>query len=139
MRIVGVDVGTKVTGIAFSDEGKMIAISKDNISGYKDIRELKDKIIEKMSQYAIEKIVLGNPIHMNGRPSQMFEEIKSLGSLLGNATNLPVVYWDERLSTQAIERSMLEGDLTRKKRKRSINAGAAQWILQGYLDYLQEV
>ena len=138
MRIVGIDFGTKVSGISFSDEGRIIAVSKESISGYKNMQELSRMILEKIEDRSVKEIVIGNPVHMNGRQSNFFDEIKNIGRFLEENTGIKVIYWDERLSTIAVERSMIEGDLSRKKRKKAINAGAAQWILQGYLDFLNE-
>ena len=138
MRIMGIDVGTKVTGIALSDESKIIAATRPSIKGYNNMSELGEKILNEMKNYSLESLVIGNPVHMSGNRSQFFTEIENLGEILKNATGLPVVYWDERLSTQAAQRSMIEGDLSRKKRKKKIDSASAQWILQGYLDYLHE-
>ncbi|MBN1522686.1 MAG: Holliday junction resolvase RuvX [Candidatus Aureabacteria bacterium] len=138
MRVMGIDMGTKTTGIAVSDEKKIIASSRENITSYQNIHELADRISERIKKLSLETIVIGNPVHMSGRKSDFFDNIQDLGKRLTQLTGIPVVYWDERLSTQAVERTMIEGDLSRKKRKKLINASSAQWILQGYLDYLRE-
>jgi putative holliday junction resolvase len=135
VRIAGLDIGTKVTGMALSDEMKMLASPKRNITGYRNMDELAGMLEKEISGLSLESIVIGNPIHMNGDESLFFKEIKTLGDRLNEKTGIPVVYWDERLSTSAVEKSMLEGDLSRRKRKKIINSAAAQWILQGYLDY----
>ena len=138
MRIMGLDIGTKVTGIALSDEGKIIASSRPGLTGYKNMKELGIMVMDEMKKYALESVVVGRPVHMSGEDSHFFSEIEELGEELKRQTHIPVIYWDERLSTQAVERTMIEADLSRRKRKKKIDSASAQWILQGYLDYLKE-
>ncbi len=138
MRILGVDFGTKFTGLAMSDESRIIASSLGDVTGYHTINELSKCIQKKIEGYTFSAVMIGNPINMSGRESQFSDDIRALGESLQQEMKLPVVYWDERLSTRAVERSMIEGDLSRKKRKKKINSISAQWTLQGYLDYLHE-
>jgi len=138
VRFLGLDVGLKTTGVALSDATGSIASFQESLRGYKDARELALLVAEKAKACGAESFVIGKPLHMTGEESSLFLEIKKTGDLLAEMTGLPVAYWDERLSTCAAEKSMLEGDLSRRKRKKRIDSISAQWILQGYLDYLQE-
>jgi putative Holliday junction resolvase len=135
MRILGLDVGTKTIGVAVSDEmgwtGQGIAtIRRTNIRA--DLAEL-DKYLQ---QYAVEKIVVGVPRNMNGSIGSAAEQVYSFIERLREKFAIPVDTWDERLSTVAAERVLLEADMSRGKRKKVIDKVAAVLILQGYLDYL---
>jgi putative pre-16S rRNA nuclease len=135
MRILGLDVGTKTIGVAVSDEmgwtGQGIAtIRRTNIRA--DLAEL-DKYLQ---QYAVEKIVVGVPRNMDGSIGSAAEQVYSFIERLREKFTLPVDTWDERLSTVAAERVLLEADMSRGKRKKVIDKVAAVLILQGYLDYL---
>jgi putative Holliday junction resolvase len=135
MRILGLDVGTKTIGVAVSDEmgwtGQGIAtIRRTNIRA--DLAEL-DKYLQ---QYAVEKIVVGVPRNMNGSIGNAAEQVYFFIERLREKFTIPVDTWDERLSTVAAERVLLEADMSRGKRKKVIDKVAAVLILQGYLDYL---
>jgi len=135
MRILGLDVGTKTIGVAVSDEmgwtGQGIAtIRRTNIRT--DLAEL-DKYLQ---QYAVEKIVVGVPRNMDGSIGSAAEQVYSFIERLREKFTIPVDTWDERLSTVAAERVLLEADMSRVKRKKVIDKVAAVLILQGYLDYL---
>ena len=136
MRIIGIDVGVKYTGIALSDVNKTIAMPLASVEGYNTPKELAKKIKSKIENYEIEEIIMGNPKHMCGRESSFLEFIKETGKYLENFFKVPVKYWDERLSTKAVERVLIEANLSRKKRKKHINSSSALWILQGYIDFL---
>ena len=135
MRILGLDVGTKTIGVAVSDEmgwtGQGIAtIRRTNIRA--DLAEL-DKYLQ---QYAVEKIVVGVPRNMDGSIGSAAEQVYSFIERLKEKFSIPIDTWDERLSTVAAERVLLEADMSRGKRKKVIDKVAAVLILQGYLDYL---
>ena len=136
MRILGLDIGAKHTGIAITDESKMIAMPLCSINGYKSSNELSKMVLEKIKDYKIEEIVIGNPKHMCGRESNFLDFIKETGKYLSKEMNIKITYWDERLSTKAVERVLIEANLSRKKRKKHINTSSALWILQGYIDFL---
>jgi putative Holliday junction resolvase len=88
------------------------------------------------AEYEIEKVVLGFPRNMNGTVGPKGEEIMDFGRTLGEYTKIPLDYWDERLSTVEAERVLLEGNVSRQKRKSVIDKMAAMNILQGYLERL---
>ncbi|MBM4307700.1 MAG: Holliday junction resolvase RuvX [Deltaproteobacteria bacterium] len=135
MRIMGLDVGSKTIGVAVSDELGLTAQGLKIIrrkSMEDDMRELCSII----SQYMIEKIVVGLPINMDGTLGRQAETVLEWINRFKDRTSLPVETWDERLSTVEASKTLLEADLSRKKRKQVIDKLAAVLILQGYLDQI---
>lgn len=134
MRIMGLDYGDATIGVAVSDELGLIAHGITTIrrkNKEEDLTSLKNIIIEKN----INKIVLGFPKNMNNSIGPRGEKSIAFAELLRNRLNgIEVVLWDERLTTCAAERTLLEADVSRKKRKKVIDKLAAVLILQGYLD-----
>lgn len=133
MRVLGLDVGKKRIGIAVSDELGITAqgigvIVRSSTKG--DIRV----ISEIAKKYNVSKIVIGLPINMNGTLGPQGEEIKKFGEKLKNNLNITVQYWDERLSTVAAERVLIDADISRKERKKVIDKLSAVVILQNFLD-----
>lgn len=133
MRIMGLDVGTHTIGIAISDELGLTAQGLKTLkrkSNEDDLREITAIIV----QFEISKIVVGLPRNMNGTLGKQAENVLGWVDVLKDQTQLPVVTWDERLSTVGANRVLLEADLSRRKRKKVIDKLAAVLILQGYLD-----
>jgi putative holliday junction resolvase len=135
LRIMGLDVGSKTVGVAISDEFGWTAQGIETIS----INEEKGqfglaRVEELVKSYQVEKIVVGFPKNMNNTVGPRGEASKAYGNMLTELLNLPVILWDERLSTIAAERILLEADVSRKKRKKVIDKMAAVMILQGFLD-----
>jgi putative Holliday junction resolvase len=133
MRILGLDVGSKTIGVAVSDELSLTAQGLTTLKRKvlkQDIKQLL-KVIE---ENGVEKVVVGLPKNMNGSLGPSAEMVISLIGELKKFIDLPVVTWDERLSTVAAQRVLLEADMSRKKRKRVVDKVAAIIILQGYLD-----
>jgi putative Holliday junction resolvase len=134
-RLAGLDLGTKTIGVALSDLGLRIATPLQTIRRTrfgKDAHAL-------LALCATEKVgglILGLPINMNGTEGPRAQATRAFLKNLAPLTDLPVVLWDERLSTAAAERAMLEADLSRRKRAAKIDAAAAAFILQGALDRL---
>jgi putative Holliday junction resolvase len=132
---MGLDVGSKTIGVAISDE---LGITAQGLKTVKrkatedDLRELVDII----SQFQIEKIVVGLPKNMDGSLGKQAEFILAWVEDLKNKIHLPVDTWDERLSTVEASRTLLKADLSRKKRKGVIDKLAAVLILQGYLQQI---
>jgi putative Holliday junction resolvase len=138
MRILGLDLGSKTIGVAISDELHLIAQGLFTLKRkglQQDIRELK-KLIEEQN---VKKLVVGLPKNMNNTLGPSAKMVLSFIEELTKSVDLPVVTWDERLSTVAAEKALLEADMSRKKRKRVIDTVAAQLILQGYLDCQQRL
>jgi len=130
---MGLDVGTHTIGIAISDELGLTAQGLKTLkrkSNEDDLREITAIIV----QFEISKIVVGLPRNMNGTLGKQAENVLGWVDVLKDQTQLPVVTWDERLSTVGANRVLLEADLSRRKRKKVIDKLAAVLILQGYLD-----
>ena len=137
MRILGLDLGTKTLGVAISDEMGWTAqgietIKIDEAGGDFGLSRLSEIV----SQYGTDRIVLGFPKNMNGTVGPRGEASQSFAKVLENTYNVPVVLWDERLSTMAAEKMLISADVSRQKRKKVIDKMAAVMILQGYLDSL---
>lgn len=137
MRILGLDVGDKTIGVAISDPLGFTAqgvttIRRKNYTY--DIEELK-KICD---EYEVESIVSGLPKNMNGTLGPQGEKVLEFCERLKEALNIKIDMWDERLTTVAAHRAMLEADLSRAKRKKLVDKIAATYILQGYLDRISK-
>ena len=133
MRIMGLDVGTRTIGIAVSDELQLTAQGLKTLkrkSMEDDLREISTLI----RQFEIDTIVVGLPKNMNGTLGEQAQNVIGWMEVLKDQTKLPVVAWDERLSTVGANKVLLEADLSRRKRKKVIDKLAAVLILQGYLD-----
>lgn len=132
MRVIGLDIGDKRIGIAISDEmgwtaqGLRTIIRRAN----NEISEIKE-IIE---EYEVKEILVGLPKNMNGSIGPQGKKVIAFAERLKTALSLPILFWDERLTTVRAEKTLLEADLSRKKRKGLRDKLAAQFILQGYLD-----
>jgi len=131
MRIIGLDIGTKRIGVAISDEECIIARGLNSIE--RNGKEI-EKIKELIKKYNVEKIVYGLPLKMDGSISAQTEIVVSFISKLKNEVAIPLLPWDERLSTKQAETILIEADISRKKRKKFIDKLSAQIILQNYLD-----
>ncbi len=135
MRIMGLDVGEKRIGIAISDPMGWTAQGHSVLNRGRLTNDL-EHLANLCAEYEIEKIVLGFPRNMNGTVGPKGEEIKEFGRVLEEYLSLPLDYWDERLSTVEAQRVLLEGNVSRQKRKGVIDKLAAMNILQGYLNRL---
>jgi len=135
MRIMGLDVGSKTIGVAISDPFGWTAQGVETIARTSlkmDFQRL--KIL--CTDYKVDWIVVGFPKNMDGSLGVRAMEVQGLARQVEKELGLPVVLWDERLSTVAAQRVLLEGDISRKKRRRVIDKMAAMIILQSYLDSL---
>ncbi|MFZ3576453.1 Holliday junction resolvase RuvX [Virgibacillus sp. DJP39] len=135
MIILGLDVGSKTIGVAVSDALGWTAQGVTTIKWKENDRKSADAelkaIIEK---YEADEIVIGLPKHMNGSIGERGEACIAYAKHVEKTHKIPTNLWDERLSTVAAERVLLEADMSRKKRKKVIDKMAAVMILQGYLD-----
>ena len=132
-RIMGLDVGDKTIGVAVSDLMGLTAQGVKTIKrvgNKKDIEALKEIIKERQ----VNKIVSGLPKNMNGTLGPQGEKVIKFCELLEEETGIKIEYWDERLSTVAAERTLIQGNVRRENRKGVIDMVAAVIILQGYLD-----
>jgi putative Holliday junction resolvase len=133
MRIMGLDMGSHTIGLAISDESGLIAQSLETIKRKSMEEDLKE-IIRVIDQFKVEKIVVGLPKNMNGTLGKQAEMVLEWIEGLKKRIPLPVVTWDERLTTVGATKILLEADLSRKKRKKVVDQLAAALILQGFLD-----
>ena len=139
MRIMGLDYGTKTVGVAISDALGLTAQGIETIERKEEnkLRRTCARIEELIREYEVEKIVLGFPKHMNNDVGERAEKSLEFKAMLERRTGLEVVMWDERLTTVAAERTLIESKVRREDRKKYIDKIAAVFILQGYLDSLQ--
>lgn len=139
MRILGLDFGSKTVGVAVSDELLITAQGAEIVrrKSPSKLRQTLARIEELIEQYGVEKIVLGYPKNMNNTEGERCEKTKEFKELLERRTGLEVVLWDERLTTVAADRSMMETGIRRENRKEYVDEIAAIFILQGYLDFLR--
>ncbi len=133
MRTMGLDLGEKTIGVAVSDPTGMIARGVDVIKR-KSMKEDIRRILSLIEEHGVEKIVLGLPLNMNNTEGPGAQMSREFGRALESRTEIPVVFWDERLTTVAAEKVLLEADVSRSKRKKVIDKMAAVFILQNYLD-----
>jgi putative Holliday junction resolvase len=133
MRIMGLDMGSHTIGLAISDESGMIAQSLETIKRRSTEEDFKE-ISRVIDQFKVEKIVVGLPKNMNGTLGKQAEMVLEWVEALKKRISLPVLTWDERLTTVGATKILLEADLSRKKRKKVIDQVAAALILQGFLD-----
>ena len=133
-RLVGLDVGTKTIGLAVCDAGWSFARPAETIRRTKFTNDLKNlsEFIEKQS---IKGLVVGLPLNMDGTDSPRTQSVRAFSRNLA-PLDLPLLLWDERWSTQAVERAMIEADVSRSKRAEKVDALAAAHILQGAIDAL---
>lgn len=138
-RIIGLDVGSKTIGIAVSDAMGWTAQGIDTLQINEETEDFGfDELIKIIDQYDVDTVIIGLPKNMNnsigprGEASIYFKEL-----LEKQRPDLKLELWDERLSTVGAERTLLEADVSRKKRKKVIDKMAAVFILQGYLDSIK--
>jgi len=136
MRIMGLDFGAKTVGVAISDP-LLITAQGIEIIRRKDENKLRQtlaRIEELIVEYGVEEIVLGYPKNMNDTLGVRVELTNEFKEKLERRTGLPVHLWDERLTTVAADKAMIEAGLRREERKEHVDKLAAIFILQGYLD-----
>ena len=150
MRILGLDFGSKTVGVAVSDELMLTAQGLEIVRRQSPnklrqtlariealIAEYEVARIEQIvTEYQVERIVLGYPKNMNNTEGERCEKTKEFAQMLERRTGLSVVLWDERLTTVAADRHMMESGIRRENRKQYVDEIAAVFILQGYLDSL---
>ncbi|MEO3947080.1 Holliday junction resolvase RuvX [Gorillibacterium sp. CAU 1737] len=133
MRIMGLDYGDKTIGVAVSDELGWTAQGVEVIRR-KSREDDRTRLAELIREYTMDEIVVGMPKNMNGTIGPRGEASREFADQLAEWFGLPVHLWDERLTTVAAQRTLIEADVSRKKRKGVIDKMAAQLILQGFLD-----
>lgn len=132
-RMLGLDLGTKTIGISLSDSSRLIASPYDTINRKKTTLDI-EKITKICIEFNISGLILGYPLNMNATEGPRAQSTISFAQELEKKNSVPIILWDERLSTSAAEKILISADLTRKKRKEIIDKMAATYILQGALD-----
>ncbi|NLI60547.1 MAG: Holliday junction resolvase RuvX [Clostridiales bacterium] len=136
MRILAMDVGDRRIGMAVSDIMGWTAQGIETLERRNDKYDI-EKIAKAIDLYNPEKIVLGLPRNMNGTIGPQGEKVKEFGQLLKEEVYKgEIIYWDERLTSVLANRIMIDADLSRRKRKKNVDMMAAVFILQSYLDYI---
>jgi len=133
VRILGLDYGSKRIGVAVSDELEIAARGLTTIIRKNQKNDL-DEIAKIISIYSVEKIIIGYPIKLDGSEGIQCEKISRFAKLLEAKLRLPVIKWDETLTTKEAEDILIQAHVRREKRKRVVDKLAATLILQGYLD-----
>ena len=136
MRVMGLDYGSKTVGVAISDALKITAQGIETIERKEEnkLRKTLARIEELAKEYEVESIVLGLPKNMNNTMGERAEKTLEFKAMLERRSGLPVILWDERLTTVEAERTLIESKVRREERKKYIDKIAAVFILQGYLD-----
>ena len=136
MRIMGLDFGSKTVGVAVSDALMLTAQGVETIERKEEnkLRRTLARIEELILEYQVEEIVLGYPKNMNATEGERARLTEEFRDKLERRTGVPVAMWDERLTTVAADKAMIEMGIRRENRKEYVDMIAAQLILQGYLD-----
>lgn len=139
MRILGLDYGTKTVGVAMSDPLLLTAQGVEIIRREHEnkLRRTYARIEELCRENGVEKIVLGYPKNMNNTEGERCAKTGEFKEVLERRTGLPVILWDERLTTVAADKAMIEGGIRRENRKDHVDEIAAVLILQGYLESIR--
>lgn len=136
--IMGLDLGTKTIGVAVSDLPRIIATPLETVKRKKFSLDAA-RLLELVAARNVAGFVLGLPLNMDGTAGPRVQSTQAFARNLTGLTDLPITFWDERLSTVAAERALLEADTSRRKRAEIIDHVAAGYILQGLLDRLQHM
>ena len=135
-KILGLDLGTKTIGVAISDGMRYSATPLETIKRTKFTQDA-ERIIELIAENQVVAILLGLPLNMDGTEGPRVQSTRAFARNLSPKVNLPIAFWDERLSTSAVTRMMIEADLRRDRRAEVVDKLAASYILQGALDRLR--
>ncbi len=136
--LLGLDPGSTTIGVAGCDPGRMIATGLETIIRGKKLAPSLDRLFQLYDQRQTVGIVMGLPINMDGSEGPRAQSAKSLAQNILGRRDIPLAFWDERLSTAAAERALLEADASRARRDQVIDKLAAAWILQGAIDRLND-
>jgi putative Holliday junction resolvase len=132
-RLMGLDLGTKTIGVAISDGLQMTATPNETIKRKKFGLDA-DRIIQLIAENACVGVVIGLPLNMNGTEGPRAQSTRAFVRNLAQKIELPIAFWDERLSTAAVTRTMIEADISRAKQAKVVDKLAASFILQGALN-----
>jgi putative Holliday junction resolvase len=134
-RLLGLDLGEKTVGLALSDPGLSVASPITTIRRTKFTADAKE-LLRIVAERQVGGLVIGLPLNMDGSEGPRCQSVRQFAVNLSKLQDLPVLFWDERLSTVAVERNMIDADMSRAKRAKVVDQAAAAFILQGVLDAL---
>ena len=134
-RLLGLDVGTKTIGLALSDTRHVIATPLETIRRRR-FREDVERLFALIEAHRVGALVVGLPLTLAGKSGPRTQSVRQFARNLAALCDLPIAFWDERLSTAAVTREMIAADMTRKRRAEIVDKVAAAYILQGCLDFL---
>jgi putative holliday junction resolvase len=137
-RLLGLDVGTKTIGLALSDVTRSVATPYDTIRRGKFTADAKT-IREVVEKNQVGALVIGLPLNLDGSEGPRAQSTRAFARNLAAHVEVPMVFWDERLSTAAVERHLIEADVSRKRRAELVDRMAAAYILQGALERLRRI
>jgi len=137
-RLLGLDVGTKTVGLALSDVTRTIATPYETLRRGKFTADAK-KIAEIVEKMGVGGLVIGLPFNLDGSEGPRAQSTRAFARNLAGHVFVPMAFWDERLSTAAVERHLIEADASRKRRGEVIDRMAAAYILQGALDRIRRL
>ena len=137
-RLLGLDVGTKTVGLALSDVTRSIATPYHTLRRTKFTKDA-EAIREVIEQNGVGGLVIGLPLNLDGSEGPRAQSTRAFARNLARHVAVPIAFWDERLSTAAVERHLIEADASRKRRAEVIDRMAAAYILQGALDRLRRL
>ena len=135
-KLLGLDLGTKTIGVAVSDGIRLAATPLETIRRVTFTKDA-ERLLALIADNVATGIVLGLPLNMDGSEGPRAQSTRAFARNLAKKTELPIVFWDERLSTVAVTRTLIEADMSRAKRSKVVDKLAAGYILQGVLDRLR--
>lgn len=135
-KLMGLDLGTKTIGVAISDALRMTASPVETVKRIKFTQDA-ERLAKLVADHNVTGIVIGLPLNMDGTEGPRAQSTRAFVRNLKNKIELPMVFWDERMSTMAVTRTMLEADLSRARQAEVVDKLAASYILQGALDRLR--
>lgn len=136
--VAGLDLGTKTIGLSMSDIGRRFASPRPVLKRVKFTQDA-EVLLAFAEREKVAAFIIGLPVNMDGSSGPRVQATRAFVRSMSDKTEIPFVYWDERLSTVAAERALLEMDVSRAKRKERIDSAAASFILQGALDRLSSL
>jgi len=137
-RLMALDLGSKTIGIAVSDGARQLATPVETLRRGKFTADA-ERLLAMMTERDVAGIVIGLPLNMDGSEGPRCQSTRAFASNLMQKIDIPITFWDERLSSIAVERALIDDvDMSRKRRREVIDAHAASFILQGFLDHARQ-
>ncbi len=137
-RLIGIDLGTKTIGLAVSDVTRTVGSPLVTIKRTKFGKDAAE-LLALCDENEVGGLILGLPVNMDGSEGPRAQATRAFARNLGNLTDIPIAFWDERLSTTAVTRTLLEADTSRKRRGELVDKMAAAYILQGALERMRSL